>query len=272
MSSFKLKKINPSSTGKFKEKETAKDQCEAETKKLLKKMYDLLYLMFAHDKHSLLIILHGIDTSGKDGTVRNIFAGANPQGIRTFSFKQPSVEELRHDFLWRCHKHIPECGSSAIFNRSYYEEVTTTMVHPDYLAKQNLPPEILKDKKFYEKRYHRINDFEKMLSERGTVVLKFLLHISKDEQKTRLEDRLKDSSRNWKFSLGDIQERKKWNEYMSVFEKMIQETSTKHSPWTVVPANNKWYRDYVITKSIVESLEKLEMRFPKVSNKKIRIT
>lgn len=180
-----------------------------------------------------------------------------------FSFKKPSAEELRHDFLWRCHNHTPECGLAAIFNRSYYEEVTTVKVHPDFLNEQHIPPELLKRDDFFERRYHRINDFEKMLEQRGTVVLKFFLHISKKEQKKRLEDRLKDSSRNWKFSMGDVQERKHWSKYMKVFEEMIQNTSTKHAPWHVIPADHKWYRDYLISKITLEELNRLKMKFPK---------
>jgi PPK2 family polyphosphate:nucleotide phosphotransferase len=266
MKTVKLKKIDPNETGAFREKDDAK----AETEKYLKKMYDLLYLMFAHDRYSLLIILHGIDASGKDGTVRLIFSGANPQGVRVYSFKQPSQEELRHDFLWRCHRCLPESGFAAIFNRSYYEEVTTVQVHPEYLKAQRLPDEIVKDPKFFEKRYACINDFERMLTEKGTIVLKLFLHISKDEQKERLQERLQDRRKNWKFSEADITERKHWNRYQDVFEEMLNRTSTSHAPWNVIPANHKWYRDYLTAKTIVEALEQLKMKYPK-SQKQIRI-
>ncbi len=262
-----LKKVDPSSSGKFKNKEEA----ELETKKLLKEMYDRLYLMFAHNKYSLLIILQGIDTSGKDGTVRNIFAGSNPQGVRVHSFKNPSEEELRHDFLWRCHEKMPESGFTVIFNRSYYEEVCTVKIHPEYLEAQRIPDEFVNDKKFFEKRMERINEFEKMLSQRGTVVLKFLLHISKDEQKQRIEERLKDPSKNWKFSPKDIAERKHWSGYQTAFSEMIEGTHTKHAPWHVIPADKKWYRDYMTAKIIVEALEGLKMEFPKVKNRKIKV-
>lgn len=263
MSKLLLSKIDPTDTGRFKNKEEAL----TEISDLQQKMYDLLYLMFAHDRYSLLIILQGIDTSGKDGAIRHLFASANPQGLRVHSFKKPSDEELRHDFLWRCHLRTPESGLATIFNRSYYEEVTTVMVHPELLQAQHIPHELLKSKDFFERRYHRINDFEKMLAQKGTVVLKFLLHISKDEQKKRIEDRLKDSTRNWKFSEADVQERRYWNQYMKSFEKMIQHTSTDHAQWHVIPANNKWYRDYLITKKIVESLSQLSMKFPQVKRK-----
>lgn len=255
----KLSKIDPGSTGKFKNEEQAKE----ETEKLQKKMADLLYLMFAHNKYSLLIILHGIDASGKDGTVRHLFKGANPQGIRVYSFKKPSEEELKHDFLWRCHMRTPENGLAVIFNRSYYEEVTTVMVHPELLEKQNIPEELLKRKDFFERRYHRINDFEKLLAQEGTVVLKFFLNISKAEQRRRFQDRLSDHSKNWKFSAGDIKERRYWKKYLSAFDKMIQNTSTKYAPWHVIPADNKWYRNYLISKHVVEALSELKMSFPR---------
>ncbi len=240
-----------------------KDTAIERTAILQKKLYDLLYLMFAHDRHSLLVILQGIDTCGKDGTVRHIFSGVNPQGLTVFSFKKPSRLESRHDFLWRCHLHAPECGLATIFNRSYYEEVTTTMVHPELLQDQNIPLERQKNPDFFQHRYDHINDFEKMLQQKGTVVLKFLLHISKSEQKTRIQNRLKDRSKNWKFSKQDVRERKYWDRYMISFEKMIRATSTKIAPWTVVPADSKWYRNYVVSKTMVESLQKLNMSFPK---------
>lgn len=233
------------------------------TEPLQKKLYDLLYLMFAHDKHSLLIILQGIDTAGKDGTVRHIFSGANPHGIKVFSFKRPSLEEFRHDFLWRCHRHTPESGLAAIFNRSYYEEVTTAMVHPGLLKEQHIPDSSRNRADFYERRYQRINDFEKLLVQKGTVVVKFFLHISKQEQKIRIKERLKNRNKNWKFSTEDVKERKHWAQYMVSFDKMLAATTTKHAPWTVVPADNKWYRDYVVSKTLVETLKKLKMNFPK---------
>ena len=253
------KLIDPASTGKFNSKEEALEKSRFN----LKKMYDLLYLMFADGKHSLLIILQGIDTSGKDGAVRHIFQGANPQGISVISFKQPSVEDVRHDFLWRCHKQTPASGLTAIFNRSYYEEVTTVMVHPEFLEAQFIAQKTYSDPDFFENRYGHINDFEKMLTQKGTVVLKFLLHISKDEQKARLKERLTDKSKNWKFSEADVKERQHWDEYMSAFAKMIHATDTKHSPWHVVPADHKWYRDYLISKTIVDALSDLKMSFPK---------
>lgn len=245
-----------------------KDKLDAikKTEVLQKKMYDLLYLMFAHNQHSLLIILQGIDTAGKDGSVRHIFAGANPQGLKVFSFKRPTIEEFRHDFLWRCHKHTPESGLATIFNRSYYEDVTTAMVHPELLKEQHIPASSRQRKDFFKRRYDRINDFEKLLVQKGTVIVKFFLHISKKEQKFRIDERLKNRSKNWKFSIEDVKERKHWDEYMVAFQKMLEATSTKHSPWVVVPADNKWYRDYIISQTLVNTLAKLKMSFPKAQN------
>jgi PPK2 family polyphosphate:nucleotide phosphotransferase len=215
MKNIKLNSISPSSHPLCKNENEAIEL----TNLLQKKLYDLLYMMFAHDQHSLLIILHGIDTAGKDGTVRHIFSGSNPQGMKVFSFKRPSIEEFRHYFLWRCHLHTPESGLAVIFNRSYYEEVTTALVHPELLKEQHIPDTSLKRSDFYKRRYERINDFEKLLTQKGTVVVKFFLHISKAQQKIRIDERLKNRSKNWKFSLSDVKERKHWNKYMSVFEK-----------------------------------------------------
>jgi PPK2 family polyphosphate:nucleotide phosphotransferase len=241
----------------------SKDEALRLTIELRKKLYDLLYLMFAHNRHSLLIILQGIDTAGKDGTVRNIFSAANPQGIKVFSFKRPSQEEFRHDFLWRCHRHTPESGLAVIFNRSYYEDVTTAMVHPELLKEQHIPDEWLRQPDFFEQRYDRINDFEKLLSQKGTLVIKFFLHISKGEQKSRIAERLKNRSKNWKFSKEDVKERKHWDRYMHSFERMLVATSTKSAPWTVVPADDKWYRDFIVVRTLVARLQRLKMSFPK---------
>ena len=255
--------VDPADTGKFKNKEDVKDELES----LEKRLYELLYLMFAEGKRSLLIVLHGIDTAGKDGVVRHLFSFANPQGLRVYSFKKPSAEELRHDFLWRCHIKAPEAGFATIFNRSYYEEVTTVKVHPELLKNQHLPDEIVNDPNIFKKRYQHINEFECFLTESGTQVVKFLLHISKDEQKKRLEERIKDHTKNWKYSPDDAQERKFWDDYMKVFEEMIKNTSTKEAPWYVIPSDNKWYRNYLITKTLVERLEKLKMKFPRVQER-----
>lgn len=251
--------IDPDSTGKS----LSKQQALQDIEDINNKIYDLLYLMFAHNKYSLLIVLHGIDTSGKDGAVRHIFSAANPQGIAVYSFKQPTPEEQRHDFLWRCHRHTPESGRAVIFNRSYYEEVTTVAVHPELIDGQHIPSLLIDPKNFFKKRFEHINNFERLLTDKGTVVVKFFFHISKDEQKKRFKERLQDPTRNWKFSEADIKERKHWDKYMKVFDTMLQQTNTKHAPWHIIPANQKWYRNYLISKILLEQLSRMKMSFPK---------
>lgn len=254
-----LARVDPAQTGRFRDKAQGK----AATEELRARLYDLLYRMYAGNRHALLVVLHGIDASGKDGTVRSLFAGANPHGIRVYSFKKPTEEELEHDILWRCHKHAPERGYAAIFNRSYYEEVTTVKVHPELLEAQSLPRSVLKDPTFFRKRYRQINDFERMLTESGTVVLKFLLHVSKAEQKKRLLERIGDPTKHWKFQPGDIEERKHWSSYLRSFDDMLAATDTAHAPWHVVPADHKWYRDYVVAEKVVKALEALGLSFPR---------
>ena len=251
MSKFSLSKISPSEHPLCKDKEKALKL----TEELQKKMYDLLYLMFAHGKHSLLIILHGIDASGKDGTVRHIFSGANPQGIKTFSFKQPTEAEARHDFLWRCHMHTPESGQAAIFNRSYYEECLVVRVHPEILAKQKIPQELV-GKHIWKERFEDITAFEKYLARNGTVVLKFFLNVSKQEQRERFLSRLDEPAKNWKFSMADIAERALWDDYQEAYQDMIGHTASKDAPWHVVPADHKWFARVVIGSAIVSALEK----------------
>lgn len=262
---IKLSEIDPKPAGTKIDKEKIKLKSDA----LLNELYDLLYLMFAENKHSLLIILQGIDTSGKDGTIRHLMEGCNPQGVRIHSFKKPTDEELRNHFLWRCQRISLESGFTTIFNRSYYEEVVTTMVHPEYIKAQHLPAHVTSDPDFFKKRYRQINDYERMLTENGTVVMKFFLHISKDEQKTRIQERLHDPKKNWKFSEADIHERKHWSSYMKSFEAMIQNTSTLYAPWFVIPADVKWYRNYLITEAVVKELRALKMKFPRLQSKEI---
>ncbi len=262
-SKINLKKLDPSAHPLCKNK----DDAEKMTHHLQKEMYDLLYLMYAQNKYSLLIILQGIDASGKDGTVKHVFAGANPQGVKVYSFKVPSPEELKHDFLWRCHLHAPESGLAVIFNRSYYEDVTKVMVHPDLLKLQHIPDEYLRRKDFFEQRYERINEFEKLLDQRGTRVVKFFLNISKKEQKDRLQDRLDHLDKFWKFSEEDIKERKYWNKFMRSYEKMIEATDTKHAPWYVIPSDHKWYRNLEVSKILVDVLKDMKMSYPKLTTK-----
>ncbi|PIO48120.1 MAG: polyphosphate kinase [[Chlorobium] sp. 445] len=256
-----LSKIRPDDTGKIR----TPDEIRTDMEHDLKMLYDLHYLMYADNKRALLIILQGIDASGKDGTAKHLFAGFNPQGCRLYSFKKPSEAELEHDFLWRTHRVMPARGGITIFNRSYYEEISTVKVHPEYLLHQNLPDEILHDPEIFRKRVKQINAFEKMLFQNGMHILKFFLHISKDEQRIRLQERLNDPTKHWKFSMADLEERKLWDNYMRAFEEMLEQTNTKYAPWYVIPADKKWYRNYLVARIVVETLSKLNMAFPKAS-------
>ncbi len=228
-----------------------KEVSKKSVKKLTKRIQALQELMWAEHKQRLLVVLQAIDTGGKDGTIRAVFGRTNPQGVKVKSFKRPTEEELSHDYLWRVHPHVPGNGEIVVFNRSHYEDVLVVKVH------EYAPLEVI------EKRYQHIRNFEQMLADEGTTVIKIFLHISKDEQKRRLEDRLNQPEKNWKFEMGDIKERSYWDQYQQVFETMIQETSTEVAPWYVVPANNKKYRNEIISSIIVETLEGLNMQWPK---------
>jgi len=230
-----------------------KDREEAEEKvaKHLKRLSELQYLMYAEARHALLIVFQAMDAGGKDGAIAHIFSGVNPQGCVVSSFKAPSTLEQSHDFLWRIHKDVPPRGIIGIFNRSHYESVLVERV-------KDLVPE-----KVWSRRYDTINDFERMLTDEGTVILKFYLHISKDEQKRRLAARLADPDRNWKFSVNDLKERVFWKEYQEAFEDLLSRCSTKHAPWVIVPSDRKWFRNWVVSDLIVRTLEKLDMKFPK---------
>ena len=242
-----LSKWNPSDTGGFK---GGKVKGIAKSKKLNGKLETLQELLFAEHKHKVLIVLQAIDTGGKDGAIRRVFDGVNPAGVRVASFKAPTSEELDHDYLWRIHKEVPGKGEMVIFNRSHYEDVLVVRVH------DIVPPEV------WKKRFDQINEFERMLAENGTTILKFYLLIDLDEQKERLQARLDDPTKHWKFRLGDLEERKLWPNYMEAFEDMLSKTSTKYAPWYIVPANRKWYRDLVISSVLVNTLEGLKMDYP----------
>jgi PPK2 family polyphosphate:nucleotide phosphotransferase len=206
--------------------------------------------LWAEHRHKVLVVLQGMDTSGKDGTIRHVFEGVNPLGVRVAAFKAPSPEELEHDFLWRVHRQVPGSGEMVIFNRSHYEDVLAVRV-------RKLAPE-----KVWKARFRQINDFERLLAENGTVILKFFLHIDRDEQKERLQERLDDPLKRWKFRLGDLQDRALWDEYMKAYEDVLAKTSTEHAPWYIVPSNKKWYRNLVVATALVEALEKLGMKPP----------
>lgn len=229
-----------------------KDDALDEVEKLKKKLESFQEKLYAESKHKVLVILQAMDTGGKDSTIRLVFEGVNPQGVRVVGFKTPTPEEKAHDFLWRVHKVVPQSGEIVIFNRSHYEGVLIERVH-------DIVP-----KTIWEKRYAEINVFEQTLTEDGTLILKFLLHISKKEQKKRLEERLEDPTKEWKFSINDLPERKFWKEYMSAYEEAIEKTSTSWAPWYIVPSNHKWFRDYIVASAIVEHLEGLDMKYPKL--------
>jgi PPK2 family polyphosphate:nucleotide phosphotransferase len=207
-------------------------------------------LLYAEHKHKILIVLQAMDTGGKDGTIRHVFEGVNPQGVKVANFKAPTAEELEHDYLWRVHQHVPGKGEMVIFNRSHYEDVLVVRVH------KLLPPSV------WRRRYAQINDFERMLTEEGTTILKFYLHIDQDEQRQRLQARLDEPHKHWKFDPLDLEERKLWSTYMRAYADALSQTSTEWAPWYIVPANRKWYRNLVVATVIVETLEGLKMRYP----------
>jgi PPK2 family polyphosphate:nucleotide phosphotransferase len=227
-----------------------KDETNAKSDELGERLVDLQELLFADHTHKLLVVLQGMDTSGKDGTVRHVMRGVSPQACRAVSFKKPTEPEVEHDFLWRIHAQVPAAGEIVIFNRSHYEDVLVVRVH-------ELVPE-----KIWRKRYDQINDFERMLCESGTTILKFFLHISRDEQRERLQARLDDPSKRWKFQHGDIEERKLWDDYTKAYEAVLEKTSTDWAPWIVVPSDKKWFRNWVVAKTIVDTLEGFDMKYP----------
>jgi PPK2 family polyphosphate:nucleotide phosphotransferase len=221
-------------------------------------------LLWASDTYSLLIILQGMDTSGKDGTIKHVMSGVNPQGCRVTSFKVPSAEELDHDFLWRYWRHLPARGEIGVFNRSYYEEVLVVKVHPELIERQRLP-ERNRKKQFWKDRYDDINAYEHHLTRNGTVILKFYLHLSKDEQKRRLLDRLETEEKLWKFSVGDLAERQYWGEYIEAYEDMLHATSTEWAPWYVIPADHKWVARTLVADIVSTTIKSLDLQYPKVT-------
>jgi PPK2 family polyphosphate:nucleotide phosphotransferase len=241
-----LADFDPAYTGDFAKKSEAKK----DTKRNLKKLRKLQDVLWAQGKHALLIVLQGIDTSGKDGTIAHVMSGVNPQGCQVTGFKVPTDEEINHDFLWRIHKVAPRRGHIGIFNRSHYEDVLVVRVH------NLVPPEV------WSGRYDQINAFEKLLAESGTTILKFFLFISRDEQKRRFEERLQDPTKNWKFSMGDVKERGYWDDYTRAYEEALSRCSTPWAPWYVVPANCNWFRNLVVSSAIVEALEGLDLQYP----------
>ena len=262
------KKLNLS---KIKTDETLGISSKKESMNLLKKnierMSDLQIKLYAQDKYSLLIIFQAMDAAGKDGTIKHVMSGLNPQGTQVFSFKQPSKEELDHGYLWRINKALPERGRIGIFNRSHYEEVLVVRVH-DLVKYQKIPDKFV-NKNIWKQRYQQINDFEKYLYENGIIIIKFFLHISKEEQKERFLKRIEDPAKNWKFSMGDIEERKYWDDYQIAYEEAISATSKKHAPWYVIPADKKWFMRLAVSEIIVKEMKKLKSQFPKLSDEQL---
>jgi PPK2 family polyphosphate:nucleotide phosphotransferase len=257
---FRLKDVNPGDTrGLRLDKGEAGELLQRGTEWLAEQQ-DMLY---AQDRWSLLLIFQALDAAGKDSTIKHVMSGINPQGCQVFSFKQPSSEELDHDFMWRYAKCLPERGRIGIFNRSYYEEVLVVRVHPENLKLQKLPPPLI-GKGIWEERLADIAHFEDYLTRQGTKVLKFFLNVSPEEQKKRFMQRLEEPEKNWKFSASDVREREFWSDYMRAFEEAIQATAAKHAPWFVVPADHKWFTRLVVTAAVVEALEKLDLAYPKI--------
>ncbi len=264
---FRLKDIDPGDTlGHGSEDKPRSKEALAIGIEALAELQDMLY---AQDRWAVLLIFQAMDAAGKDGTIKHVMSGVNPQGCEVFSFKSPSAEDLDHDYLWRCMKRVPERGRIGIFNRSYYEETLVVRVHPELLQGQKLPPELV-TKDIWEERYQDIRSFERYLTRNGVVIRKFFLHVSKPEQKKRFLERLENPEKNWKFSANDIKEREFWNDYMKAYEDTIRSTATKDAPWYVVPADNKWFTRIVVAAAIVETLGSLDLKYPKVGKETLK--
>jgi PPK2 family polyphosphate:nucleotide phosphotransferase len=264
---FRLKDVDPDDTLDFDPDEKVEaEEALAEGVKLLSKLQDTLY---AQDRWAILIIFQAMDAAGKDSAIKHVMSGVNPQGCEVSSFKAPSAEELDHDFLWRCAKRLPERGRIGIFNRSYYEETLVVRVHENFLAAQKLPTKI-KPKDLWQQRFDDICNFERYLTRNGVVILKFFLHVSKQEQQKRFLARIDDPAKNWKFSINDVHEREHWDEYMRAYEETIKHTATKYAPWYVVPADHKWFTRLVVAAAIVETLNALDLEYPSLSKEELK--
>ncbi len=263
-----LKNYDPTYNKGFESEEETRKHLKKDIKRL-RKLQDKLY---AHNKYSVLLIFQAMDAAGKDGAIKRVMSGLNPQGCQVYSFKHPSKEEYDHDYLWRHYKALPERGRIGIFNRSHYENVLITKVHPEYILSEQLPniktvEQI--DDAFWQRRYEQIREFEQHISENGTIILKFFLHLSKEEQKVRFLERIDNPEKNWKFSYGDINERGYWDEYQTAYEQAINETSTQKAPWYIVPADNKWFTRAAIANIIAEKLETLDIKYPNLPKKEM---
>jgi len=257
---FRLKDIDPGDTWKLKSGDHAREWLDEGVTRL-RELQDLLY---AQNQWAVLLILQAMDAAGKDGIIKHVMSGVNPQGCQVYAFKSPSPQELSHDFLWRTTRCLPERGHIGIFNRSYYEEALVVRVHPEFLAHEKLPPELV-TADLWEERFQDINAFERHLARNGVLIRKFFLHVSKKEQRQRLLARLDQPEKNWKISMPDVQERHYWDDYMDAFQDLIRHTATEHAPWYVVPADNKWFTRLVVAEVIVEALESLQLKYPELN-------
>lgn len=264
---FRLKHFDPADTLKLKSED--KPRAQEALKNGIELLAELQDKLYAQDKWSVLLIFQAMDAAGKDGAIKHVLSGINPQGCQVYSFKAPTSEELDHDFLWRCSKNLPERGRIGIFNRSYYEETLVVRVHEEILKKQKLPEKLMTNH-IWDERFQDIRSFEKYLNRNGTIVRKFFLHVSKDEQKKRFLERIDNTDKNWKFSSADAKERGYWDDYMKAYEDMVRNTATKESPWYVVPADNKWFTRLVVAAAVIEALSSLDLKYPEVGEEKLK--
>ena len=265
---FRLKDIDPDDTLEL-TKEADKPRAKEALAMGVAALAELQDKLYAQDKWALLLIFQAMDAAGKDGAIKHVMSGVNPQGCQVFSFKSPSAEDLDHDYLWRCMKCLPNRGQIGIFNRSYYEEVLAVRVHPEFLNKQKLPPKLV-GKDIWEERFEDIRNFEQYLTRNGVVIRKFFLHVSKKEQKRRFLERIENPLKNWKFSANDAAERDYWDDYMDCYQDLIRETATKDAPWYVVPADNKWFTRVVVAAAVIDALAEMKLAYPEVDEKKLK--
>jgi len=263
---FRLKDVDPGDTGDFKSAD--KPRLKEALQTGVAALAALQSKLYAQDRWSVLLVFQAMDAAGKDGTIKHVMSGINPQGCQVTSFKGPSSEELDHDYLWRCQKRLPERGRIGIFNRSYYEETLVVRVHPAFLAGQKLPEKCV-TKHIWDERFQDIRAFERYLARNGTIVLKFFLHVSKEEQRKRFLERIDLPEKNWKFSSADMKERGFWDDYQTAYEETIRETASKEAPWFVVPADNKWFTRLVVAAAVIDALDSLDLHYPKVDDAKL---
>jgi PPK2 family polyphosphate:nucleotide phosphotransferase len=265
-SHFRLDKQNPDDTGEFDKKD--KKAAEKALAASILHLEDLQDKLYAQDRWGVLLIFQAMDAAGKDGAIKHVMSGVNPQGCQVFSFKSPSAEDLDHDYLWRCMKCLPERGRIGIFNRSYYEETLVVRVHPEFLASQRIPSELV-GKNIWKERFEDIKAFERYLTRNGIVVRKFFLNVSKKEQKNRFLERLERPEKNWKFSSADLNERTHWDSYMDAYEDMIRHTATEYAPWYVIPADNKWFTRLVVASAVIDTLDAMGLHYPQVGKEQL---